>query len=63
VGIFRQEKIGMNCIKTGMNGKLVNKKIALLTYFNFVVFYRKIVKYSLRKGVEIIRLALAILGK
>ena len=63
MGIFRQEKIGMNCIKTGMNGKLVNKKIALLTYFCLVVFYRKIVKYSLKNGVEIIRLALVVLGK
>ena len=46
-----------------MNGKLVNKKIALLTYYCLVVFYRKNVRYSLKNGVEINRLALAILGK
>ena len=53
----------MNGIKTGMNVKLVNIKIALLTYFCLVVFYKKIVKYSLKNGVEIIRLALVVLGK
>ena len=53
----------MNCIKTGMNGKLVNKKIALLTYFCLVVFYRKNVRYSLKNGVAINRLALMTLGK
>ena len=53
----------MNGIKTGMNVKLVNNKIALLTYFCLVVFYRKNVRYSLKNGVAINRLTLMTLGK
>ena len=53
----------MNGIKTGMNVKLVNIKIALLTYFCLVVFYRKNTRYSLKIGVTIDCLALMTLGK